>query len=283
MAKPQPTLGKMTGSPGKQLANYLYSPAATSTQTRTRSTFDDICGSIRKAKERGLVLDIYLSDNRYLSYSHVHGSRSSKSPHIMVESDAFMTLEELFMDKSSTPWLQNHRMALSLVIVSSLMQLITTPWLRVPLTSSSVRFARSALDIARLDLSAIPEPFVEEEFCRSNGFMTTCRDCNVRQYMIELGILLLEIEHWKTAEEYKQELLSHGQPVPVSRYDLASSWLGASMYHVLQFHHEVITRCVECTFDTNHSTLSWDDPALRKSIAEYVLKPLQDNCLQQLR
>lgn len=201
----------------------------------------------------------------------------------MVESDAFMTLEELLMDKSSTPWLRNHRMALSLVIVSSLMQLVTTPWLRVPLTSSSVRFARSALDVARLDLSTIPQPFVEEEFRRSNGSTATCRDCNVRQYMIELGILLLEIEHWKTAKEYKHELLSNGQSAPASRYDLASSWLGASMYDLLQFHHEAITRCVECTFDTSRSTLSWDDPALRKSIAEYVLKPLQENCLQQLR
>lgn len=194
-----------------------------------------------------------------------------------------MTLEALLMDKSSTPWLRNHRMALSLVIVSSLMQLITTPWLRVPLTSSSVRFARSALDVARLDLSAIPEPFVEEEFRSSNGSTATCRDCNVRQYMIELGILLLEIEHWKTAKEYKHELLSNGQSAPASRYDLASSWLGASMYDLLQFHHEAVTRCVECTFDTSRSTLSWDDPALRKSIAEYVLKPLQENCLQQLR
>jgi hypothetical protein len=105
----------------------------------------------------------------------------------------------------------------------------------------------------------------------------------VREYTLELGILLLEIQHWKTIEAYQAERLNNGQPDPGSRGELARIWAEATKMDMLPFHSEAINRCLFCTFASKGAVLDWDDSMLRKSIAELVIRPLQENCPLGLR
>ncbi|KAL4909596.1 hypothetical protein BDW74DRAFT_174796 [Aspergillus multicolor] len=144
----------------------IAAPAA-SASSLPRSALNDICKSIREARDGGLMLDLHLTEKKYLMYTHIHGSGSGGSMHLTVESEGYVSLKELLDDKSVTSWLPNPKLALSLTVVSSLLQLMTTPWLCAPLTNKSVRFSRKEVYVASLNLSAIPEPFVEERFCQT--------------------------------------------------------------------------------------------------------------------
>ena len=205
--------------------------------------------------------------------------------HLTVGPDGFVSLRQLLEDREGVPWLPNHKRSLSFTVVSSLLQLVTTPWLRLPLTSSTVRFSRHSVEASTIDFSLIPEAFVEERFHRLTGLAAAHEQCNVRQYMLELGILLLEIESWRTIESYENEMLKKGLPIPPDRYGLARSWVDSpwSACNLLATQADAISRCLECTFVTSSATPSWDDVELRKSIAELVLKPLRETCPPQFR
>ncbi|RDW78922.1 uncharacterized protein DSM5745_05774 [Aspergillus mulundensis] len=257
-------------------------PTPPATAAPLRSAMDDLCKGIQRARDGGIMLDLQVSETNCLTYCYQQGPSASCSVHLEVESTGFVTLERL-LAKTERQWLLNHRIALSLTIASSLLQLISTPWLQLPLTSRTVRFSKSGVDVAALDFSMIPEPFVEELFHKpTTGTVGNAR-VGVRDCMLELGILLLGIAHWRTMDDYANERTNDGQPAARSRYGLANGWTDASTYLILPFQRDVIRRCVDCTFATSGPSLEWDDVVLRKSIAEYVLKPLQENCPQQLR
>ncbi|KAL4986565.1 hypothetical protein BDW68DRAFT_178687 [Aspergillus falconensis] len=260
----------------------IQPPTPPTTAEPTRAAMDDLCKSIRRAKNGGIVLDLQVSERNCLMYCHLQRSGPSSSMHLVVEPDGFVTLEELLV-KPDASWLPNHRIALSLTVASSLLQLVSTPWLPSPLTSSSVWFSRSAVQSAMLDLSAIPEPFVEERFRRPAATGTGCPACGVKECMLELGILLLEIAHWKTIDDYGKDMQNKGLPASTSRYDLAKAWMDASRYLILKVHWDLIMRCIENTFATSGPDLNWDDVVFRKSVAELVVKPLQENCIQHLQ
>lgn len=246
---------------------------------------DDLCKSIRRARDGGIVLDLQLSDPTCLMYYYLHDANLFNRMHLTVNPDGFISLKQLLEDERGVPWLPNHKRSLSFTVVSSLLQLVTTPWLRLPLTSSTVRFSRNSVKASTVDFSLVPEAFVQERFLSSIGLVSAHESCNVRQYMLELGILLLEIEHWRTIEDYENELLKKGLPMPPDRYGLARSWVDStwSTCHLLPSQVDAISRCLECTFATSSATPSWDDAVLRKSIAELVLKPLRETCPPQFR
>jgi hypothetical protein len=242
----------------------------------------DLCGSIRHAREGGLVLDLYLAENRCLTFCNSHDTGTGLSTHMWHSPDEFVPLEHLLQGKLGKPWQAIPKIALSLTIASSLLQLVSTPWLRCPLTSKSVRFSRSAIETASHNQSSIPEPFVEERFATPIASCQSC-PCSVQEYTLELGILLLEIQHWKTIDAYHAERLSNGQPDPGSRGDLARIWAEETRFDMLEFHWEAIQRCLCCTFASKGAVPDWDDNMLRKSIAELVIRPLQEHCPLGLR
>ncbi|KAL3440296.1 hypothetical protein BJX65DRAFT_290766 [Aspergillus insuetus] len=254
----------------------------TTIPSKPKSAMADLCGSIRHAREGGLVLDLYLAENRCLTYCNIRDTGTGLSTHKWHSPDEFVPLEHLLQGKLGKPWQVNPKIALSLRIASSLLQLVSTPWLRCPLTSRSVRFSRSAIETASYNQSSIPEPFVEGRFETPTGICQSC-PCSVREYTLELGILLLEIQHWKTIDTYQAERLSNGQPDPGTRGELARIWADETKMDMLEFHWEAIQRCLWCMFASKGAVPDWDDSMLRKSIAELVIRPLQEHCPLGLR
>lgn len=101
--------------------------------------------------------------------------------------------------------------------------------------------------------------------------------------MLELGIILLELWHSKTFETYAKETgLVLGNSFG-SRYDAAIKWLEMSMYHILPFYLDIVTRCIECTFAMSSASPDWNDVTFKKSVCEYVLRPLWGNCPVEFR
>ena len=243
---------------------------------------DNLCEFIRRARDGGVAFCLQVSEGNCLMYYYPQASVHSNSTHLAADSEGFVTLEQLLKEPDAS-WLPNHRMALSLTIASSLLQLVSTPWLRSPLTSSSVWFSRSAVLSAQLDLSSIPESFVEERICRPTATGAGCSESGVKECMLELGILLLEIAHWNTIDEYGKDAQNKGLSASANRYDLAKAWMDESRYLILKVHWDLIMRCIENTFATSGPDLRWDDLIFRKSVAELVVKPLHENCIQHLR
>jgi hypothetical protein len=99
--------------------------------------------------------------------------------------------------------------------------------------------------------------------------------------LLELGIMLLEIWHIKSIDSYASERGLQMNDSYGTRYEIARHWLNFSYDDMLPFYLELVTRCIECTFTSTSATPDWCDFTFRKSICEYVLKPLWENCPQR--
>ncbi|KAL4882097.1 hypothetical protein BJY04DRAFT_188016 [Aspergillus karnatakaensis] len=245
-----------------------------------RTAIENLCASIQQARDGNVILDLHLLAGKGLTHCHLASSSSEESVHLVAKRDDFVSLEVLLQETASK-WLPGHRIVLSSIVASSILQLVSTPWLPLPLTSRSIWFTRTA--VVSSNPSSAPQPFVEQSFENKNTSDAVSQSCNVRDYMLELGILLLEIEHWQTIDDYQAERLSQGQSDLSTRYDLARTWAKGSGSSILAPHHEAIERCIDCTFATSGATLDWDDGVLRKSFAELVVRPFQENVPRGLR
>ncbi|KAL4788602.1 hypothetical protein BJX76DRAFT_353048 [Aspergillus varians] len=258
----------------------IRAPPPPRTLDPPRTVIENLCTSLQRARDGNIILDLHLLAGKGLTHCHLASSSSGESVHLVAKLDDYVSLEVLLHDTASK-WLPGHRIALSSIVASSTLQLVSTPWIPLPLTSRSIRFARTA--VASLNPSSVPQPFVEQRFENKITPVAVPHSCNVRDYMLELGILLLEIEHWQTIDDYQAERLSQGQSVPSTRYGLARIWAEGSGLSILAPHHEAIERCIDCTFATSGATLDWDDSVLRKSFAELVVRPFQENVPRGLR
>ena len=175
-------------------------------------------------------------------------------------------------------------MVLSFNVASSIVQLNSTPWLHLPLTSRSIYFGRSDKLAARTAAGKaqksdhMPQPFIVHNF--TTGCAGSSKSICAKRSLIELGIVLLELWHIRTVESYASEAELKLDNSLGSRYEVARAWLDSSTDDILLFYFDLVTRCVECTFATNGPMPDWKDVAFRKSVCEYVLKPLWDNCAE---
>ncbi|KAJ5739887.1 hypothetical protein N7533_012671 [Penicillium manginii] len=239
----------------------------------------DICQYIQLAHENKQPFDLYLSRSAKLC-----SCSGSVGPDLEMGMDDkgfhdVLTLRDVLLSmqdtKTITPqWTMNQRMALSFNIASSILQLHSTPWLKSPLISSSIRFMPNSLNFKNA-----PRPFILSAFPIQNE---PASPCTAKTSLLELGILLLEIWHIKTIDSYACEKSLQDSNCYGHRYEVARHWLDISDDSMLPFHLELVTRCIECTFATSSATPDWSDITFRKSVCEYVLKPLWDNCPQKL-
>lgn len=252
---------------------------------------DNLCHSIQQATSGSHFLDLYLSQDSYLSYQHK--AFNAGDPRKVTESSKdIISLEEALQramqsnEPSPIQWTLNQRMALSFNVASSVMQLHSTPWLCFPLTSETLCFPQNKKSFAMkgtAQFMEIPEPFIQQSFLNGKDDPTSKCACNPRRSMLELGIILLELWHAKAFKTYATEQGLELSDKFGCRYDVVKRWLDISVYHILPFYLEVVTRCIECTFASDYAAFRWDDIVFRKSVCEYVLKPLWENCPAEFR
>ena len=245
---------------------------------------ENLCLSLDQARQASKTLKLYLSQHGVLS-SHCIAPNHARVRQVDHRTQEIVTLEQVFHQISSNGplsvhWNLTQRMKLSFVLASSLLQFYSTPWMNEPWSKQKICFWRlrppSSGDRAAF-LIDTNHPFIVRRFSETP---TACaiQKANARHQLLNLGILLLEIGHEKPFESW---ISAHGltmDKVNGNRYDAASAWLHDSAGEFLPFYYDAAARCIECTFHTQSAIPSWDDLDLRKSVCEFVIKPLWRNC-----
>ena len=262
-------------------------PAA-SKMKRAPSDIRDLCGSLRQARDEQIVLDLYLSQRGCLCYHQLPCepgvSQVTQNPHEMVSLHQFLQ-ESSCQNRPARLWPLKQRMTLAFNVASSLVQLNLTPWLYAPLTSKSICFVQGKEPTVETATTApliidTPKPFIVHSFSvGSAGFPSIC---SPKRSLLELGIVLLELWYVKPIETYASEAGLKLSDSFGSRYDVAKGWLESDV-DMLSFYLDLVTRCVECTFATSGPMPDWEDVVFRKSLCEYVMQPLWENCLAERR
>ncbi|KAL4733248.1 hypothetical protein BDV11DRAFT_214090 [Aspergillus similis] len=233
-------------------------PDTADTTTSGLNEIHNLCSLVYSAHMNRASVDLCLSGGGRLCYINRPARNKAVPPH----TKEFLSPVSLTTLLTGThpiipPIPLNHRIAISYNIASAIFQLHSTPWLSLPLRSSSVFF--------------IPDGNIKHH----KNSRDTCK-----YSMLELGILLLELWHSHTIESFAADngltlARSFG-----SRYDVAMEWISHSEDEgdMMPFYLEAATRCIECTFITSSARPDWNDVTFQKSVCQYLLKPLLDNC-----
>ncbi|KAL4863069.1 hypothetical protein BDV12DRAFT_202452 [Aspergillus spectabilis] len=175
-------------------------PSSSKEAGHERYDIQNIC-----ALASGLSVEICLS--RHGKLCSIEGpSPGAVITQLAPNLNEIVTLKHL-ITQSNTPTIPlNHRIALSFSVASSVLQLHSTPWLALPLTSSSIYFVKDpfAKHNNQSAQTSKQQPFVRAVFANRQDGCTECR-YNARNCMLELGILLLELWHARSIENFASE------------------------------------------------------------------------------
>lgn len=239
----------------------LTNTSSSSQQPSPPQVIQDLCLHMSK----GIELEgLNLSKDGQLCY-HQSSERAIRTQ-LGTTASTIHSLDQLLQPTSTIKLYPNSRIALSFKIASSILQLNDTKWYRRPITSDMIYLL--------CENSGTPgsehRPFISRKFTPS--LEESCA-LSAKRSMLELGIILLELWKNQTFTSYATQSQSPYHTLG-ARYDLARNWLDANMNEILPMYSDVVTRCIECTFATSGADYKWSDTEFRKSVYDYVIKPL---------
>ncbi|KUM57667.1 hypothetical protein ACN42_g9514 [Penicillium freii] len=241
----------------------LTNPSSSSQQPSPPQVIQNLC--LHMSKSKGIELQgLHLSKDGQLCYhqSPEHAIQTQ----LGTTASTIHSLDELLQPTSTIKLYLNSRIALSFKIASSILQLNDTKWYRRPITSDMIYLL--------CENSGTPgsnhRSFISRKFTPS--LEESCA-LSAKRAMLELGIILLELWKNQTFTSYATESQTLYHTFG-ARYDLARNWLDANINEILPIYSDVVTRCIECTFVTSGADYKWSDTEFRKSVYDYVIKPL---------
>lgn len=260
----------------------LPDPAETTT---SRVNIHNLCSLVQSTHANGESVEICLSGSGNLC-STKSLARNSAVPQTR-ETICPITLASLLTAyPNPSPLPLNHRIALSCNIASTVLQLHSTPWMTLPLASSSIFFIPDGCtkDHKKATQRNKYIPFIKAKF-QSQPRVRTVSHCDPRESMLELGILLLELWYSHSIEAFASENGFGLAQSFESRYAVARKWALHSEEEgdLMPFYLEAATRCIEFTFTTSFARPVWGDLTFQKSVCQELLKPLLDHCPAKYR
>ena len=248
-----------------------------------RPTFiviDSICASLLQVAQTSWPLSFYLSPDRRLRHALTGATKLSatsnlKNPHGHLSHRNSVTLQEIITHK--TKFDLRDRILVAFVLVSSQLQLHSTPWLPDFWSKDILRFPCTN-DPQTSEISVIYScPFVQRHFSDTATPQEQSLS-NAKRALLELGILLLEIWKQQTFTEYAFTIGKEIDEGYGLRYEVAKRWLDESEQQLLPPYAGIISRCIECNIANTSLKYDWQDEMLRQSICEDLLKPLHALC-----
>ena len=243
----------------------------------------NICQLLNNPQVESKFLQLYLSQGDSLAYRLVTKSVTTNSNPLRLRVDQrpeeFFTLKRVLLqsaDLEVSPnakgWSRDQRMALSFKLASSLLQLCSTPWLMNAWTKEDICFMH--VGSSRTSNNGplrfeVRHPFITAKIPERRS---PDKHATKRQ-MLELGILLLEIWQEIPLENWAASVGLTIQSSYGSRYDAARKWLSESETVSVSY-WDAVDRCIECAFP---ALPDWQDSTFRKSVCEWVVKPLCHN------
>ncbi|KAK6499342.1 hypothetical protein TWF506_003970 [Arthrobotrys conoides] len=168
----------------------------------------------------------------------------------------------------------DQRIALALRLASNLLQLFRTQWLQKPWRKDSIYFP-----ISKSGTKHGPDfrkPFVSIPIDNGVRCVSAHNNTDIRNIMLELGILLLEIWHEVAFET--QYNLTNISGIQEPRRTFAFDWMMNTTNPPPLLYEEAIKYCIS---GLNYGeSRNWDceDPKLWKSLCQNVISPLAKTC-----
>lgn len=242
----------------------------------------DICLSVREAKHKQKMLQLYLNSQHKFHYDHVANIGIDL---VSSQPTSTISLEALLSASSQTTKLSNSippiksRLLLGLNLASTLLQLKATPWLATLWSKSTIYFLTpsSSSTHSQIDLT---RPLISVKFNSGVNSHNPPNLPEARRVILELGIMLLELWHGTTLEAH---YAASGNTVGTDYLDRATSaqrWLENSDDSglVLPSYVEYVARCIKCNFGPGCLNPTWNSDELIQGIVEKLIEPLRDMC-----
>ena len=248
----------------------------------TFTVIDSICASLMASAQLERPFSFYLSPDQLLRYSLTRPAKpfrsakpTPKSPRGHLSQSDSVTLHDVLV--RNIRFDLRDRIVVAFVLVSSQLQLHSTPWLPDFWSKDYLRFPYFK-NPQTSDISVIYScPFVQRHF---SDTATTQEQslANAKRALLELGIILLEIWERQTFAEYASKIGRRVDEGYGLRYEAAKQWLDESEQQLLPPYASIISRCIECNIANKSLKYEWQDEILRQSICEDLLKPLHALC-----
>ncbi|KAL6718529.1 hypothetical protein ACLMJK_004621 [Lecanora helva] len=181
-------------------------------------------------------------------------------------------------------WTWKQRMLLAYKLATSMLEFHSTPWLDGKWGKHAIFFLRDqgciSSDPSVLHASLKFEadrPFISCDVS-TDPRSSSSTPSNPKACLLELGILLLEIWHVRPFESSATANHLTISETYGSRYEAARRWYEDTADNILPFYSDPVCRCIEGTFASSSPTLVWSDLQFSKSLCEYLVKPLWENC-----
>lgn len=255
---------------------------APSPSTPEVATISSICETMKEA--RGLESSLYfkLLGNRQMGTFPDQKAMPGTSKLCQRDRGDCVSLSQMLKTSSTLPL--KPRMQLSLRLASSLLQLLSTPWLTQAWCKDTVFFLLSdtpsgptshAKQTAHVDLN---RPLA---VCGFSGERPVVPPAEPKAALLELGILLLEIWHGMTLESRFELDETGSQPRSMTYYERlvkALEWQDDGTNPMLGLYGQAVSHCLTGNNVSAGKVVNWEDTKLWSSICSDIIEPLAKLC-----
>jgi len=247
----------------------VVSPLPNQAREQKVEAIKDICSAIEKARQDRQHLIFILTEEKKIAMS-----LPPSKAFVPCLPTATTTLKEVLEDTSQTPtrnavlpW--KFRMMLALKLASSFLQLLLTPWIETYWSTAAIHFLVSQDNHNKADVS---QPCLSLAFDLTPHRQNRARrTAMIREELLELGIVLLEIWHETTLEA--QFALTTPPVSHNMRRACALDWLDDVNNPLPDLYHKAVSHCVVRVMDAERIP-DWDDTKLWQAICEGIIEPL---------
>ena len=188
-----------------------------------------------------------------------------------------VVLGALLASNATTRFPIRSGMILALRLASNLLQLSCTAWLRTTWSKDTIYFLCQGVGPAAC--VNFNRPYVLLNFDRSkSGTNLSQPSDDLKEALLDLGILLLEIWHSQTLETHFSRQQSPGEYY--ERLALASKWLDDMNDPLPELYEKAVAHCVRGMMGGETRLPDWDDSRFWSAFCQDVIKPLYKNCKQ---
>lgn len=235
----------------------------------------DICSALSKANSEGVTVTFAVGRGAKLLLAserlqaNCESYRYGKDP---------VSLTDLLQAKKKDPTNPYRRLSLaerttlSTVLASSLLQLWGTPWLNRPCMKSNILFPTP--NPGGYDMK---HPFISVS--HQTGIQQP-QWCSLRECLLELGIVLLELWHNTTMEIYYGHPPWDQSSMSTNFYErlsLALRWLDETDDDMVWRHSQAVRSCMKICHSAVCEKEGLDNAALRNEVYEGIVQPLLEN------
>ena len=226
---------------------------------------EDLCETITVAHQNHSCSCLSLFDDGSLFWQ-----RSQPEYQPVISAEELVSLENLLRERRRLE--PEKRVQLALDISASLLQLNTTPWLEKCWTKDTIFFFRDSKGLRKVHTNY---PVLLQKY--TGNPRNKPHEDEPELALLELGVLLLEIWHRQTLEEWASESNNEFVNSPDGRMLVAIRWFKAVKDNLPPNYRDVVGRCLRpSVFDA--FKLTWEDAAFRDAVYNNIVEPLLSSC-----